>query len=51
MTATQIVDLAIIGTGSGNSIPNERFDDRSIAIFEETGKVLLHPRCVNCHPL
>lgn len=23
---------------------------RSIAIFEETGKVLLHPRCVNCHP-
>ena len=24
--------------------------ERSIAIFEETGKVLLHPRCVNCHP-
>jgi hypothetical protein len=24
---------------------------RSIAIFEETGKVLLHPRCVNCHPV
>lgn len=23
---------------------------RSVAIFEETGKVLLHPRCVNCHP-
>ena len=23
---------------------------RSIAIFEETGKVLLDPRCVNCHP-
>jgi hypothetical protein len=23
---------------------------RSIALFEEAGKVLLHPRCVNCHP-
>jgi hypothetical protein len=32
------------------------FDDiadegaRSIALFEEAGKVVLHPRCVNCHP-
>lgn len=24
--------------------------ERSTAIFEELGKVLLHPRCVNCHP-
>ena len=24
--------------------------ERSVAIFQETGKVLLHPRCVNCHP-
>jgi hypothetical protein len=23
---------------------------RSAAIFTEAGKVLLHPRCVNCHP-
>jgi hypothetical protein len=23
---------------------------RSVALFEEMGKVLLHPRCVNCHP-
>jgi hypothetical protein len=23
---------------------------RSVALFEEAGKVLLHPRCVNCHP-
>lgn len=23
---------------------------RSVAIFEETGKVLQHPRCINCHP-
>lgn len=24
--------------------------ERSVAIFEETGKVLQHPRCINCHP-
>lgn len=23
---------------------------RSTALFEEIGKVLVHPRCVNCHP-
>jgi hypothetical protein len=23
---------------------------RSVALFEEAGKVILHPRCVNCHP-
>ena len=31
-----------------DSIKDEKA--RSIAIFEETGKVLLDPRCVNCHP-
>ena len=24
--------------------------ERSIALFREVGKVVLHPRCVNCHP-
>lgn len=24
--------------------------ERSAALFEEAGKVLLHPRCINCHP-
>jgi hypothetical protein len=24
--------------------------DRSMALFTEAGKVLQHPRCVNCHP-
>lgn len=23
---------------------------RSVALFEEAGKVITHPRCVNCHP-
>ena len=30
------------------SIADER--ERSVAIFQETGKVLQHPRCLNCHP-
>jgi hypothetical protein len=25
-------------------------DQRAAALFTEAGKVLLHPRCVNCHP-
>lgn len=25
-------------------------EERALAIFNEAGKVLLHPRCVNCHP-
>lgn len=25
-------------------------DARSVALFEEMGKVLTHPRCINCHP-
>ena len=25
-------------------------DKRAVALFDEAGKVLLHPRCVNCHP-
>ena len=24
--------------------------ERSLALFTEAGKVMLHPRCVNCHP-
>ena len=24
--------------------------DRSIALFSEAGKVIGHPRCMNCHP-
>jgi hypothetical protein len=26
-------------------------DARSIALFREAGKVLLNPRCLNCHPM
>jgi hypothetical protein len=44
-------------TNSKNGLrPASSFTDitdkraRSIALFEEAGKVLQHPRCVNCHP-
>ncbi len=30
-------------------IPDE--GARSLALFEEMGKVLTHPRCLNCHPV
>lgn len=33
---------------SFSSIANQR--DRSVALFTEMGKVLTHPRCMNCHP-
>ncbi len=35
-------------TSSFDSIRDRRA--RSIALFTEAGKVLQHPRCVNCHP-
>ncbi|ACY17040.1 hypothetical protein [Haliangium ochraceum] len=25
-------------------------EERALALFDEVGKVILHPRCVNCHP-
>lgn len=33
---------------SFTSIAKQR--DRSVALFNEMGKVLQHPRCMNCHP-
>jgi hypothetical protein len=34
--------------GAFSNIDND--DQRAIALFSEAGKVLTHPRCVNCHP-
>jgi hypothetical protein len=33
---------------SFSGIANER--ERSLALFAEAGRVIQHPRCVNCHP-
>lgn len=42
------VDLAIIGSGTGNSIPDERFADQEIAMFEEGiyGGTCLNVGCI-----
>ncbi|MGB3303855.1 mycothione reductase [Gordonia sp. (in: high G+C Gram-positive bacteria)] len=44
----QHFDLAIIGSGSGNSIPDERYDATSIAMFEESiyGGTCLNVGCI-----
>ena len=44
----QHFDIAIIGSGSGNSIPDERFDGMSIALFEEGvfGGTCLNVGCI-----
>nr|WP_245551756.1 mycothione reductase [Gordonia hirsuta] len=44
----RLVDLAIIGSGSGNSLPDERFDDITMAIFEEGiyGGTCLNVGCI-----
>ncbi|WP_332691964.1 Isoquinoline 1-oxidoreductase subunit [Bosea sp. (in: a-proteobacteria)] len=39
---------ALRPAASFTGIANQR--DRSVALFNEMGKVLQHPRCVNCHP-
>lgn len=31
------------------SIPDDK--QRSLALFQEAGKVITHPRCMNCHPV
>ena len=39
---------ALRSAESFKSIADEQA--RSVALFEEAGKVIQHPRCVNCHP-
>ncbi|MFT3662733.1 MAG: mycothione reductase [Gordonia sp. (in: high G+C Gram-positive bacteria)] len=48
MSTAQQVALAIIGSGSGNSIPDERFEQTSIALFEEGvyGGTCLNVGCI-----
>ena len=48
VAANQRADLGLKPASAFASIASK--DERSAAIFTEMGKVLLHPRCVNCHP-
>ena len=40
-------DLRPVASFSGIADPKAR----SVALFEEAGRVITHPRCVNCHPV
>jgi hypothetical protein len=47
-TATSGPGADLRGVAAFSGIADQRA--RSLAIFDEMGKVLQHPRCVNCHP-
>lgn len=48
-TAPTLADAGGLRPASAfDGIADER--QRSVALFTEAGKVLTHPRCVNCHP-
>ena len=40
--------LSLEPASSFQSIQDET--ERSLALFQEAGKVIQHPRCINCHP-
>jgi hypothetical protein len=46
--ATQPLATELQPVSSFDTIADRR--TRSMALFEEAGKVLQHPRCMNCHP-
>jgi len=56
LTALGAVAHALV-TNGGDLRPVESFDairdpaKRSAALFTEAGKVIQHPRCMNCHPV
>ncbi|MCI4592176.1 Isoquinoline 1-oxidoreductase subunit [Sphingobium sp. BYY-5] len=45
-TSAQRVDLRPVSDFAAIADPAER----SVALFEEAGRVIQHPRCLNCHP-
>jgi hypothetical protein len=54
---TGMLTAYAVAEGQSDSLaPPQSFDaigdsaKRSVALFTELGKVLTHPRCVNCHP-
>src|SRR6187549_3070632 len=57
LATSVIAGYAISHTAPNNALatpesfaPITDTDARSAALFTELGKVLTHPRCVNCHP-
>ena len=56
LLVSMLTAYAVAEAQSDNLAPPESFAsisdtaERSAALFTELGKVLTHPRCVNCHP-
>jgi len=56
LTTSVLTSYAASQTSANTLAPPESFEaisdteTRSAAMFTELGKVLTHPRCVNCHP-
>jgi hypothetical protein len=51
--ASTATNNAVDGTGLRDAASFASIADknaRAVAMFEEAGKVIQHPRCVNCHP-
>ena len=46
-----VVTLLIVLSAMQHIQAQAPTDARSIALFREAGKVLQHPRCLNCHPV
>ncbi|MDT1062025.1 Isoquinoline 1-oxidoreductase subunit [Paracoccus sp. CPCC 101403] len=49
LATTPVFAQDLSGPEAFEGIKDEK--ERSAAIFEEMGKVLTHPRCLNCHPV
>jgi cytochrome c553 len=49
VTASEIASAELRAPSTFDSVRNRTA--RSIALFTEAGKVLQHPRCLNCHPV
>ena len=44
------LSACLVAAAFGQSPPSDAVA-RSVALFREAGKVLQHPRCLNCHPV
>jgi len=56
LAALQMIGVEALAQSQSALAPVEQFDKikersaRSMALFQEAGKVILSPRCLNCHP-
>ena len=49
VAANNAIDASALKTPEAFATITDK-NERAVALFEEAGKVIQHPRCVNCHP-